>query len=208
MRICVVLLIACLSFATYASQKAVTDEGEVVILNDDGTWVYNNPNQSAVNEIPMNPLEFKKSPNSTFNLRSTKLDLDVSIDPEKWSFKKAVSNEYAEYEFQLKDGDLYGMLITEEIQFPMEKLAQIAVVNAQSFAPGTKMVNREYRVVNGLKVIYMEMQGSAEGVDFTYRGYYFSNKNGSAQLVTYTGTSIIDKFDAEIQEFLNGLSVR
>lgn len=87
-------------------------------------------------------------------------------------------------------------------------LTNVALKNAKSVAPGMKITKREYRVVNGTKVLFMEMQGILQGADFTFRGYYFSNSTGSTQFLTYTGTNLVEKYAQEIQSFLNGFSVQ
>ena len=71
--------------------------------------------------------------------------------------------------------------------------------------PDAKMVMQEYRVVNGKKVIYMQINGTIQGVNFIYNGYYFSNSSGSTQLVAYTAANAVAKYKPEINDFLNGL---
>lgn len=58
------LIICLLSFSVNASQRAVTDEGNIVILNSNGTWEYNSPSTLEKKEIKTNPITFKKSPES------------------------------------------------------------------------------------------------------------------------------------------------
>jgi hypothetical protein len=64
---------------------------------------------------------------------------------------------------------------------------------------------QEYRVVNGKKLIYMQINGTIKGINFTYNGYYYSNPSGSTQLVAYTAASAVRKYKSEINDFLNGL---
>ena len=131
-----------------------------------------------------------------------------SINPKKWKFKKNENgHESAEYTFQLKNGDLYGMAISEQVEIDVEELAKIAFDNARDAAPDTKIVKKEYRTVNGHKVIYMEMVGSIQSIKFKYLGYYYSNSSGSTQYLTYTSTNLVEKYKTEIDRFLNGFSI-
>jgi hypothetical protein len=50
----------------------------------------------------------------------------------------------------------------------------------------------------------MQMVGTIQGMRFTYYGYYFSNSNGTIQLLTYTGESLFDYYIEDIELFLNG----
>ncbi len=208
MRIFIVLLLCTFSFIVIASKKAVTEEGDLVILNNDGTWTYEDGKAFDDIELPINPKTFEKHIKSNFTLKSTKTNSSFSINPKKWKFKKNKNgHESAEYTFELKNGDLYAMAISEEIEMDVEELAKTALENAKGVAPDTKVIKKEYRTVNGNKVIYMEMVGTIQSIKFKYLGYYFSNASGSTQYLTYTGTNLEAKYKTEINNFLNGFSV-
>ena len=201
-------LVVCLfSMALHASQRAVTDEGDIVILNDDGTWQFDDPAMVEAEEIPSNDQPFTKPDTSSFKLKSTRNNSEIWLNAKQWSFEKAKSNEAAEYQFVLKGNDLYGMFITEQIEIGMVSLTQIALENAKAGAPDMKVTKKEYRDVNGIRVIYMEMQGTLQDTSFTYLGYYYSNETGTTQFITYTGTSLVKKYKSEIEDFLNGFSI-
>lgn len=189
---------------SYASQKAITDIGEEVILNDDGTWEYTSNSNQEKNEITTNKDIFQKPESSTFLLKSARNKSAYWIDSKKWNFKKATNNSEAEYEFQLKGGDLWGISISEGVTMPIETLVGIALENARAAAPDMKIIRQEYRMVNEIRVLYMEMKGTLQGINFTYLGYYYSDNSGSTQFLTYTGSSLVNKYKSEISDFLNG----
>lgn len=195
-------------FAISLSQaqiKAVTETSEEVILYDDGTWKYQNEYELEAKEIPTNSNKFEKNKESTFLIKSNKLNIGIYINPKKWSFKKATNNLDAEYELQLKDGDIYGMVITEKIEVPLETLKSIALENGKAVAPDLKIVKEEYRIVNGIKVLLLQMNGTFQGIKVSYYGYYFSSTNGTVQFITYTSQNLMDSYRAESEKLLNGL---
>lgn len=200
--------IALCASTAIAGQRAVTEHGDVVILNDDGTWAYQDAAAATTQEIPVNPATFTKGPASVFPLKSAKNNGQYWIDPKRWSFKKGDGTNQIEYEFELKNGDLYGMAITEAIEVEVENLAAIAFENARAAAPDARVLTKEYRTVNGIKVIYMTFAGTVQGIRLEYRGYYYSDASGSTQFVTYTGQNLADTYAADIEAFLNGLSAR
>lgn len=191
--------------AVQAQKKAVTEAGEEVILFEDGTWKYEDVVKSVSSEIPINPKNYVKSASAGFLLKSTKMGLGFWMDPKKWSFKKAVNNDDAEYELQFKNGDLYGMIITEKIEIPLETMKEIAVANARNVSPDIRITKEEYRTVNGNKVLNLRMDGTMKGIKFTYFGYYYSNAEGTVQFITYTSQNLLDKYKESIEELLNGL---
>lgn len=189
-----------------AQIKAITEDGEEVFLYDNGTWKYKDFKELEENQsLPINSIKFEKSEESTFQIKSKKNDMSFYFNPKKWTFQKAENNEDAEFELQYKEGDLYGMIITEAIEIPIETLQEIALENAQAAAPDAKIVNAEYRIVNGKKMLYMEIDGTIKGIKFSYVGYYYSNENGTTQYVTYTTQKLKSKYQQEIEVLLNGI---
>ncbi|HMQ47488.1 MAG TPA: hypothetical protein PKA00_03495 [Saprospiraceae bacterium] len=190
----------------HAQIKAVTETGDEVILFQDGTWEYVNADITEEFEISLNETNFTKEDKSTFLVKSEKLNIGVWINPRSWSFTKSTNNSAAEFEFQKKGEDLYGMLITEKIQIPLETLQEIALENARGVSPDIKITKKEYRIVNGIKVLMMQMAGTIQGMRFTYFGYYYSSSKGSIQLLTYTGEGLFDDYQGDMEDFLNGFT--
>ncbi|OJJ16409.1 hypothetical protein BKI52_34540 [marine bacterium AO1-C] len=194
-----------IGFCAQAQTKAVTETGDEVLLFDDGTWKYVKDSVYVKKEISMNPKKFVKSASATFLLKSKKANTGVWLNPKKWSFEKSVTNEAAEYNLNLRGGDLYGLMINERLSVPLETLKLVAVENAKRVATNFKLLKEEYRMVNGKKVIFLEMEGVLQGLKFVYNGYYYSSKKGSTQLLVYTSRELYKEYQNDIAEFLNGL---
>lgn len=209
MKLFIMFLLCFLAFNVAAEQKAVTEEGDIVILRDDGSWFYEEGKVSNNIEIPTNPAVFNTPDSANFALKSKKNNATFTLNTKQWSFEKSTDEDTAiEYMLSLKAGDLYAMAITERIQIDLETLVEIAFDNAKEASPNAKVVKQEYRIVNGKKVIYMEIVGTMQGVEFKYLGYYFSDASGSTQFVVYTGANLVDKFKNEIDNILNGFVVQ
>lgn len=208
MKALLILLLCAVSPMCSMAQRAVTDEGRVVILSSDGTWSYEQKVDDAKASIPANLTPLNKEPRSSFALKSTKNGSVFWIDPKEWSFKKGDNGSPAEYKFQMKGADLYAMAITEAIQIDLGNLVALALENAKTAAPDARVVKQEFRTVNGSKVLYMEIAGTISGIKFRYLGHYFSNSSGSTQFIVYTGENLVSKYATEISSLLNGLSVR
>ena len=192
---------------SYGQIKAVTENGDEVTLYDDGTWAYDDLEMMEDVEIMMNPATFTKGENASFLLKSSKNNFGFYLDPKEWSFTKEASNTAAEYELHLKSGDLYGMIISEQLEIPLETLRGIAVSTAKSAAPDLQVVKEEYRMVNGLKMLHLQMNGTMQGIKFSYYGYYYSNESGTVQYVTFTAQNLIESYREQCDALLNGLVV-
>ncbi|MGC4038946.1 MAG: hypothetical protein QM764_23510 [Chitinophagaceae bacterium] len=190
-----------------AQKKAVTENGEEVILYDNGTWKPANDSATEHKAIPVNPTSFKKPVSSSFLLKSTKVNVGIWLDAKKWSFQKSTNNDAAEYELQLKGKDLYGMLISEKIEVPIETLKTIALNNARQVAPDVEVVKEEYRTVNNKKVLMLQMNGTTQGIKFSYYGYYYSSSKGTIQFLTYTAQNLLSSYKSDMEDLLNGFVV-
>ncbi|QCK15315.1 hypothetical protein [Mangrovivirga cuniculi] len=199
------LLLLISAVSAFAQKNAITEFGEEVVLFEDGSWEYVNKEDATKNEIPENPKQFKRDKESSFLLKSKNLDVGFYVDPKSWTFKKANENEEAEYEFESKDGNLYGMVISEKIEIPLITLKNIALENARSAAPDAKIIKEEYRNVNGLKVLHMQINGTMQGIKFSYYGYYYSDESGTVQYITFTAQNLLDIYKDKCEKLLNGL---
>lgn len=201
-----ILILLCSASLSYAEaqKKAITENGREVRLYNDGTWKYLDAAQNQSVEIANNTNNFSKSDNAQYLLKSAQLNVGFWIDKKNWSFRQGYNNPDAEFELQLKDGDLYGMIIIEKIEVPLASLRNIALENGREAAPDLEIVKEEYRTVNGLKVLLLQMSGTAQGIKFTYYGYYYSNPKGTVQFITYTSTNLLEQYITDCNELLNG----
>lgn len=204
------LLLLLLLFAaslTSAQQKAITDTGREVVLYTDGTWVYASSDSAELDAIPVNPAPFERSRQSSFLLKSERINVGCYLNPKKWDFIKAPSHEEAEFNLDHKELEIYGLLLTETLDISLESLARIAYDNGRAAAPDIRVTHKEYRKVNGLDVLMMRMAGTIYDVKFGYYGYYFVKDSGAVQFLVYSTQDIIENNVDEIESLLNGLVV-
>ncbi|WP_299681350.1 hypothetical protein [uncultured Dokdonia sp.] len=192
------------SFTMSAQQKAVTELGEEVFLYQNGTWKYANVEDEAARVTPVNPDPFFKDEDATFLLKSKVTNVGFWLDPTEWSFQKAKDNPEAEYELQLKGEDLYGMIITEKLEIPIENLKEIALENGREAAPDLEVIQEEYRTVNDQKVLFLQLNGTLQGIKFTYYGYYYSSPEGTVQFIMYTSQGLLKAYIEDCEKALNG----
>ena len=205
----VCMLIVC--NAAKSQVKAITETGREVILYNNGSWKYiddssKNELDSTVDSIKTNHFAYTKPASSNFLVKSKIFNVGVYIDPKKWTFSGHKDNEPSiEYRFGLKTADGYMMMIAEKTSIDLEIMREIALSNAQKASLDVKEINAEYRTVNKLKVLCLQLSGTIKSMKFTYFGYYYSNKNGTVQLVGYTSQKYFDQTKKELENILNGL---
>lgn len=204
-----------------AQEKAVTESGDTLIIYSDGTWDYyenylKNPGGNGnlpfetfrTEDIPVNENTFAKNAKATSSLKGGDGMYQVYYDPMKWKrIPAGTFNEEAENALQLIGNDAYSMLIFERIEIPMETLLGIAVENARNVAPQAKISFKEFRRVNGKKVLCGKITASVSGIDFIYYSYYYSDSRGTLQFTTFTGSNLLPEVEKDLENLLNGLVI-
>jgi len=99
------------------------------------------------------------------------------------------------------------MAIIERISMPISTLKGIALENAKKVAPDAKVAFEEERVANGVKILAMHIEGTIQGISFTYYGYYWTGKAESLQVITYTGQNLFSEFESDFTKLLNGVVI-
>jgi hypothetical protein len=204
----IVVLVTCIYVKSQT--KALTDDGREVILYENGTWKYAHDSSSKTlvnpDSLATNPHGFGKSAGSSFLVKSRVMNAGVYINPAKWIFMAHRENEInPEYRFSMKSSEGYAMLITEKIPIGFEGIREAALINAQKVSNDAKETSAEFRIVNGKKILCLKIQGTIKTIKFVYLGYYFSNDNGTVQLIAYTGQQYFSHLQSEMESFLNGL---
>jgi Protein of unknown function (DUF3157) len=210
-RLLTTLLLLIVFTSSKSQVKALTENGREVLLNEDGTWRYSTNEDDSLSKseaVTTNPIEFHTTAGASFPVKSSVLNVGVYLDPNKWTFSAHHSNEVnPEYRFVLKSQHGFAMMLTEITPIDLENMKVIALENAKKAAPDTKVTHTEYRTVNNKKVLCLTLRGTLQGIKFIYFGYYYSNSNGTVQLVAYGSENMFKDSIKEWEDFLNGFTV-
>ena len=187
---------------------ALTERGDTVVLYANGTWDYMENHRLGYDkkeEIRTNPVTFSTPAASDRKINGSNQAYELWYDDSKWKrIPVGGLNPDADIALQYLEGDLYAMIIYEEVEIAMENLIEIALDNAIGVAPDIRAVDREYRQVNGNRLIWMQMDGTTQGMKMSYYSYYFSNAMGTCQFHVFSGQKLIEKYQKDIEDLLNG----
>lgn len=185
---------------------AVTQTGEQVVLYQDGTWTYVNKD-SLTTDIHTNPKSFNKDNKASFLLKSKRVPVGCWIDTKKWQFESPAEGDVVEYELDHNNGVLYAMMLTEKLDIPLTSLGNIAIENARDAAPDLQVLEKEYRTVNGTKILMLRMIGTIQDIRFTYLGYYYTGQGSAVQFLVYGTDDSLKENLTEVETLLNGFVV-
>ncbi len=206
-----ILLFALLASAPvlFAQQTATTKEGKIVILNDDGTWVYQPETTGSKTEFNDSLLtKYNKPTAAKTLLKSERTDHAIWYNETKWTRSDMKPTEASEYLLKLKDRDGYCITVVEQIEIPLENFSNIVVKSMKMRGAENLVVEKEeYRLVNGKRVLFMQFTLTMSGMTFTYAGYYFSNESGTSQVLCYTSKNLFNQYNQDFMNMLNGFVI-
>lgn len=208
------ILLCALASICSAQTKALTENGDEVVLYDDGTWLYVNDSlnwlydeeELAVN-LETNPNQFSKPKDAKFELKSKVMDISFWFDSNLWKSSKLSVNDDAEYQFETKDTEIYAIVITERIEIPLETLRTVSLQHIRDAAKNVEILEEEYRIVNGKQVISTRVNALVEGIKISYHIYYYADESGSMQFMVYTSQNLYPRRKGDMENLLNGLVV-
>ena len=186
--------------------KATTEDGRTVLLNPNGSWRYSEDRKASAREDVDFP-QFFKPESATVLLKGKRVKYGLWYDRSKWLPDQNIDNTSAEYELTHVEGDRYVVIIPERLQIPLETLGIAAIANAKKAAPDTRIPFEEKRIVNGKKILCLRMDATIQGIPVSYINYYYSGKAGAVQLMTYTGQNLIEEYQSDMMDLLNGFEV-
>jgi hypothetical protein len=155
--------------------------------------------------IPTNPRTFTKDKRANYLLRSDRMNVGFWINPEKWSFNKAVYDNKAEYELQLKGHHLYATVMTDTVQIPYSEIIHTEMNEISAVAPNARVITKEFRKVNGLRVLCLFLNGTVNGKEISFYGYYYSDPEGTVQFLAYTSEKQMRHDQKSCKRLLNGI---
>lgn len=194
------LLLLSLSGVALSQEQATTTSGRIVILNPDGTWKYQQPGSA-----PARPTGGHLRPAAaTEKLELSRNKCTVWFNPKIWKLGKT---EAGKTTFEHTDGDGYAMVIAERIEMSPEALRSMALEKATQAAPDAKITFEEKRSVNGSDVMCRQIKGTIQSIPFEYYGYYYTGKEGTIQVITYTAQNLFSEYEKDFVDFLDGFTV-
>jgi Protein of unknown function (DUF3157) len=197
-----------ISALAVAQQTATTQDGRTVLLNDDGTWKYQDKPSTGIEFNDSLLTKYTKSVAAKTLLKSERTNHAIWYNSSKWSTIDLKPTDASEYVFKLKDKDGYCITIVEKIEMQLVNFREIMLKNLRMRgAEAIDVIKEEYRIVNGNRVLHMQFDAIGNGVKFSYTGYYFSNEKGTTQLLCYTAKNLFSEYKQEFENMLNGFTV-
>lgn len=195
-----------------AQERAVTLDGDTVILKPDGSWLLLENYKPAANFAnPKNPgTAVTKPEKATDYVSEAPKRYVLWYNEEIWQkIRSKQVNRQADVALKMIDRPAYATVIYERLQVPMDELPDAHFTNVKRMAVNAQQLSKGYRVVNGDTMATSKVKASPNETksNFVYRSYYYSNEQGSLQLHVFTSRRFYPELKAKLEGLLNGLVI-
>jgi len=187
-----------------AQRYATTDDGQRIILSDDGTW----DTVRVVDEIPEGgPVNLTKPFSSKKSVKGGQIGYSIWYNPAKWSVMEKSLSEFAEYTMRHEDRDVMAMIIPERIEISLEQLVETAMKNVESASSEFRILDMKVATINGVEGKLIKLTARVQGIDFTYLNFYCSCDKGSFQFMSFTSNNLFSRYEKDLTDLISGFQL-
>jgi hypothetical protein len=129
----------------------------------------------------------------------------IDYDGNAWKGQQVEKDRYV---FKHSSGLAFIKVIPETTEIPLDKLAEIALMNAQSVDPQAVEVKRGTRLVNGLRFSFLEFDATVDKMPVRYYGHYYADDAGTVQILGWCLRDFFDSYRDNIESFVSGFRVK
>jgi|GEM_PF-1279476 len=222
-RYTTLLLVFCFAFTYNASCQmiAVTEEGDTIYVYSDGTWSFELDKPFEPDDIFGGALDIELQIDTILEKQffSKKADKEISTSIGQFDFKYENSiwkrvppveyNEDAEFAFEHRERDIWGILITEETEIGKENIFKIAIQSLEeNLKTEVQIINCQSINVNGSDLLRGTFAMQISGIDFVFDNYYFSDERGTTQFSVWSSSNMWKKYESTVKDFMSGLIIK
>ena len=120
--------------------------------------------------------------------------------------RRGEKNESSEYYFFNKIDDAYAYMDIEATKgLSLEKFRENNLRGARKIMPDAIIKICEYRIINGLKVLYTDIIGTLDNYKAEFLMYTYINEKGAVYVTVSNSQEKFSKYREIYEEFLNGI---
>jgi hypothetical protein len=183
--------------------KASLQEKRTVILRPDGTWRYQEPPAKASEPIPT----YTRPGSSTMFVSGEQVPYGIWLNHTVWQRETTPPQSVVERRFTHTSGQAWAAVIAEPVQLSVEDVKAFVLASAKRHMPDATVVRQEHRMVNGHEVVFLQIDGTSNGVPHTYFTYDYAGEAGTVQVYTWSVSKALEQYERDMLNFLNGFEI-
>jgi hypothetical protein len=186
---------------TGAQITAITEEGRAVLLFSNGIWEYVN---DSVRITTLDLPAYTVPGNSKNLLKGKETPYKLWYNAQKWNLLPDSVFANSEYAFEDHKGDLVAMMIAERTQIPLKTIRGAAIGSFKKEGSECRISEEQKIKVNGTEGLLLKIDALVDDIPVSYLNAYFSTREGTFQVITYTAYNLFDRYRNDMMDFISG----
>jgi hypothetical protein len=104
--------------------------------------------------------------------------------------------------------ELFFKVTADRIEVPLDKIEDFNLTQMKAVDPKVRVARRGSRMVNGQRLVVLEIDATIDAVPFTFLGHYYSSDAGTVQIVAWTGRNLLNEKRPLVEAIVSGFQVR
>jgi uncharacterized protein YraI len=130
----------------------------------------------------------------------------LDYDASNWT-RSAVDGEPNSFQLTNSTGDLVVKVVTSRVQVSLDKISDLELASMQKADPKARIIDRQFENVNGVRMGSVQVLATVNGVELWYYTRYYSDANGTVELIGHTASSLIQQAGPVFDKVLDGLRI-
>jgi hypothetical protein len=189
------------AFKAGAQVTAITEKGRAVILFSDGTWRFLN---DSVKVSTLDLPHYTVPENSTNVVKGKETRYELWYNAGKWNLLPDSVYSNSEYALEFHNGELIAMMITERMQVPLSRIKEASIASFKKEGSECRISEEQKIMVNDTEGLLLKIDALVDGIPVSYLNGYFSTREGTFQLITYTAYNLFDSYRNDMIGLISG----
>jgi hypothetical protein len=130
----------------------------------------------------------------------------LDYDASQWT-RSTVEGEPNSFQLTNRTGDLSVKVVTSRLQVSLDKIPDLELASTQKADPKARIIDRRFEKVNGVRMGSFQMLATVSGVELWYYTRYYSDANGTIEVIGYTASNRIQQVGPVFDKVVDGLRI-
>jgi len=130
------------------------------------------------------------------------LDYDASA----WT-RSTVEGEPNSFQLTNSTGEFIVKVVTSRLQVSLDKIPDLELASTLKTDPKARIIDRRFEKVNGVRMGSFQMLATVSGVEFWYYTRYYSDANGTIEVIGHAASDLIQQVGPVFDKVLDGLHI-
>jgi len=128
----------------------------------------------------------------------------IHYRPDEWKPEKG--DDPGVFLFAHAEGNLRLRVVTNRIETPIDRMPEEQLATVKSVSQNVNLTRQGWRSVNGVRMLFVEMEATIQGVPLKYFTHFYSDASGAIEIRAFT-PGLLEEYRQKIECFVSGFQI-